>query len=297
MGPAAQAAGHGAARGRGPQPPPRAPRGRDRVAARAARPDGGQHDGHAPQPARVRGGRAAAGTTCRCRSRPTAATRSRRSSGCCAPSCGRRARSRCTATATPTSWPRCARRTCTSTAASSRPRACARPPHAGLTVTAESCLLLGVDYEALTPTSSASVAGGGHRLRPVLGHLAGARAAEHQRRVQAGRAGRGHVGVQPVAHHQRAALAEPVQRGQHQLGLGLADDRRRLPRADLDRGQQGPGAGPRALGHRQRGVAGGAQQVAAVARGQGRVAQHRRSRSRRCRRPGRPRPRPRAACR
>ena len=117
VGAAAQAAGDGAARGRGAQPPPRAPRGRDRLAARAARADGGEHDGHPPQPARVRGGRAALAPRSGTRDRRRRRRPRRDPRACCAPSCGRRERSRCTATGTPTSSRRCAPRTCTSTAA------------------------------------------------------------------------------------------------------------------------------------------------------------------------------------
>ena len=50
---------------------------------------------------------------------------------------------------------------------------------------------------------------------------------QHQRGVEARRRRRGQVGAHAVAHHQRAALAEPVERGAEQLRLGLADDLRR----------------------------------------------------------------------
>ena len=69
--------------------------------------------------------------------------------------------------------------------APSRLTACARPPSAGLTVTA-GCLpaarrgLRGADADQLGQRVR-----GGHGLRPVLGGLAGVRAAEHQRGVQA----------------------------------------------------------------------------------------------------------------
>ena len=149
---------HGATRGRGPQPPARAPRGRDRLAAferrvrtvistmatrhnLAAYEAAGLRWHHVPVPVTADGGDAL----------------ERDPRACCGPSCGRRARSRCTATATRTSWRRSAPPTCTSSVASSPATGCARPRTPGSRVTAESCALLGVDYEEVTPTSSASV--------------------------------------------------------------------------------------------------------------------------------------------
>ena len=237
VGAAAQAVRAGAAgRGRA-QPPARAPRGGDRVAEGARGAHGGLHDGHAPQPAGLRGARAWSRTTCAVPVDGGAApTRSTSCSCCCGASSAARARSRCTATATPTSSPRCAPPTCTSTAGiEPRRRACAPRAAAGLMVTPEACALLGVDYAALRPRA--------HELGEVGGHLHGLRAvragrpaisppAEHQRAVEAGGVGGRDVGVQAVAHHQRAAVAEAVERRLEQsCGRGLAHDLgRRGPR-------------------------------------------------------------------
>ena len=52
---------------------------------------------------------------------------------------------------------------------------------------------------------------------------------QHERGVQARRGRRGEVGVDAIADHERRALAEPVERGQEQLRLRLADDLGRAP--------------------------------------------------------------------
>ena len=146
VGAAAQAVRAGAAGGRGEEPPPRAPGGRDRLPARAAacgmvvsvmrsrhnlarvrggRPGVAPRAGRSP-PSRRRGGAGGA---------PAAAA---------ARAARRRARWPCTGTATPTSWPRSAPRTCTRRAAWTRGGA-GRAAAAGLDgERRDACALLGV---------------------------------------------------------------------------------------------------------------------------------------------------------
>ena len=103
-----------------------------------------------------------------------------------------------------------------------------------------------------------------------FGLLAGRAAGQDQRGVQAGAAGAGDVDVEAVADAERAAVAEAVAGGVVHRRLGLADDvRGRAAGRDLDRGEHGAGAGPRAVGHREVGVAGGADQLRAAHDGLG----------------------------
>ena len=118
----------------------------------------------------------------------------------------------------------------------------------------------------------------------------GRAAAQHQGRVELGGGRGGQVGVHPVAHHQRPAVAEPVERGEQQLRLRLAHDLRRALARHLDRREDRAGAGPEAVGLRVGGVARGGEEVGAAAHGErGRIAQVVVDRGPRCRRPPRPR--------
>ena len=91
-------------------------------------------------------------------------------------------------------------------------------------------------------------------------------ARKHQRRVQLGGRRRRQVGVHPVAHHERPALAlDAVQGGEHQLRLGLSDYLRLSVARHLDRCQDRSGAGPQAVGLGVGGVARGGEEVGAAA--------------------------------
>ena len=88
------------------------------------------------------------------------------------------------------------------------------------------------------------------------GRILGARRArQHERRVDARCSGPGHVGVQAVAHHQVAALAEQPLRLVEHAGRRLAGDRARVPVRVLDGGDQRARAGRRAVGGGERRVA------------------------------------------
>ena len=97
--------------------------------------------------------------------------------------------------------------------------------------------------------------------------------AEHQRRVQPGRGGSGHVAVEAVAHHQRRAVAHAVDGGEEQLRLGLAHQLRGDLGGGLDGRQQGPGPRPQPVGHGMGRVAARGQQLGAALHGEHRVAQ------------------------
>jgi hypothetical protein len=73
------------------------------------------------------------------------------------------------------------------------------------------------------------------------------------------------VGVEPVADPERPARPQPVQRGEEQLRLGLADADRLGARGVLERRDDRPRARPRAVGHREGLVTPAAQQRRAAA--------------------------------
>ena len=100
-------------------------------------------------------------------------------------------------------------------------------------------------------------------------------------RVEAGAAGAGDVDVEPVADRERAARAEAVAGGRVHRRLGLADDPRGADAGrGLDRRQDGAGARPLAVRHREARVARGADQLGAAQHGLGRdLAARRRTRS------------------
>ena len=72
------------------------------------------------------------------------------------------------------------------------------------------------------------------------------------------------VGLEPVAHDERAALAEALERREEELRLGLADDRRLAAARRLHGGQHGAGARPEPVWHRVGGVAARSQEVGAA---------------------------------
>ena len=74
------------------------------------------------------------------------------------------------------------------------------------------------------------------------------------------------VGVEAVADHERAALAEPIERGVKEPRRGLADDLGLALGRGLDGGQHRARARPRPVGHRAGGVARGGEQVGAALR-------------------------------
>ena len=86
-----------------------------------------------------------------------------------------------------------------------------------------------------------------------------------------GAAGARDVDVEAVADAERAAVAEAVaarRRTSTASGLPTTCEAVR-PARDLDRRQHGAGARPRAVGHREVGVAGGADQLGAADHGLG----------------------------
>ena len=93
-------------------------------------------------------------------------------------------------------------------------------------------------------------------------------AAQDQGRIQLSGRRRREIRVHPVSHHQRAPVAEAVERRQEQLGLRLADDLRCAAARHLHRGEDRSGAGPEAVGLRVGGVARGGEEVGAAARGE-----------------------------
>ena len=106
---------------------------------------------------------------------------------------------------------------------------------------------------------------GGLRIRRI-GLLARRAAGQHQSRVQPGAARAGDIDVEQVADGQHPSRPEPVARRLVHRRLGLADHQVRLAAGGvLDRGQDRAGAGPRAVGHREGGVARGADQLGAAA--------------------------------
>ena len=106
---------------------------------------------------------------------------------------------------------------------------------------------------AARPALAATKAGAGSASR---GHRRGARAGEHERAVEPRGARAGHVGVEAIADHERAARAQPVQRREEELGLGLAHRARLRAGGGLDRGddrRRSPATARRASGRSRRG--------------------------------------------
>ena len=212
--------------GGGAQPPPRAPRRpRSTYLTPAGRASGDLDDAHPAQPRALR------------RRRPRLAPRAGRVDGrggglaggasarCSGASCGAAARWRVHGNRR-TDF---VARVCAAHLHDARRRdpleSLAAAAAAGLDVGPDACALVG----SSSPTSSGSCSAederrasrprprAADRLRPGPPHP-GRRSAPARRRARALRR-RGHVGVHAVAHHERTALAETVERRQQQLRL------------------------------------------------------------------------------
>ena len=169
---------------------------------------------------------------------------------------------------------------------------------AGLDVDAEACRLVGVDPAEVELRLSASISAASDSATATGAGSAAAASrsswppAFNERRVELGasrpRRGRRRARSPTTSV---AALAEPVERGQDQLRLGLADDLGAVARSRLHRGEEGAGARPEAVRLGVGGVAPRGHEIGAPAHRERRRCAGRRRRSPPCR----PRSRPRRA--
>ena len=110
-----------------------------------------------------------------------------------------------------------------------------------------------------------------------LGLVARRHAGEHDRAVDAGGRGAAEVGVEPVAHHQRAARAQAVERRLEQEDVGLADAAGGALGGVLQRGEDRAGRRPVAVVGGEGAIAPGGDHLGAVEHGLGGGAQLRES--------------------